>query len=322
MVPGVVAGEYPREDAEIDAAALAARAGARVVHARLHAVDAAARRLELEGHDALPYDVGSLNLGSAPAGLEAPGVANVALPVRPIAPFLDRIAAPGPGSGLHRLLVVGGGAAGVELAFALRRASRQSVGIVEGGQAILPRASAALRVRVERQAARTGIALHCGRRVVGADRRLVDLDGGCRLDFDQLVWTAGAAPPPALARSFLPSDAGGFVLVDRTLQVRGHPELFAAGDCATLADAPNVPKAGVYAVREGPVLAFNLRAALGRRPLRRYRPQRDFLTLVNLGDGTAVGARGRVAFAGRWVRRLKDRIDRRFVARYRVPSPA
>jgi NADH dehydrogenase FAD-containing subunit len=110
--------------------------------------------------------------------------------------------------------------------------------------------------------------------------------------------------------------------VEPTLQIRGHAEVFAAGDCATLADAPNIPKAGVYAVREGPVLAFNLLAALEGRPLRRYRPQHDFLTLLNLGDGTAAGARCGVAFAGRWVRRLKDRIDRRFVARYRVPAPA
>ncbi len=106
--------------------------------------------------------------------------------------------------------------------------------------------------------------------------------------------------------------------MESTLQVQGHPELFAAGDCASLRGAPGLPRAGVYAVRQGPVLAFNLAAFLAGRPLRRYRPQRDFLTLVNFADGSAAGGKWGVAFEGRWVMRLKDRIDRRFVGRYRV----
>ena len=103
-----------------------------------------------------------------------------------------------------------------------------------------------------------------------------------------------------------------------TLAVPGCEGLFAAGDCASLDAHPWVPKAGVYAVREGPVLAANLRAALEGRPLRRYRPQRDFLTLLNLGEGRALGGKWGLAASGRAVWRLKDRIDRRFVARFRV----
>jgi NADH dehydrogenase FAD-containing subunit len=122
---------------------------------------------------------------------------------------------------------------------------------------------------------------------------------------------------PALAGSDLPLDHRGFTLAESTLQVRGHSSLFAAGDCATLVDSPELPKAGVYAVRQGPVLAINLRALLEGRPLRRYRPQRDFLTLVNFADGSAAGSKWGHAFEGRWVMKLKGRIDRRFVARYR-----
>ncbi len=117
MVPGLLAGQYTREDVEIDVADLAVRAGARIIRALLTGVDAHGRRLSLEGHPSLAYDVTSLNLGSAPAGLELPGVAASALPVRPIAAFLDRLAQLG--SVPRRVVVVGGGAGGVELAFAL-----------------------------------------------------------------------------------------------------------------------------------------------------------------------------------------------------------
>lgn len=107
----------------------------------------------------------------------------------------------------------------------------------------------------------------------------------------RLIWTAGARAVPALSGSDLPRDARGFALVEATLQVHPHADLFAAGDCATLRGSPATPKAGVYAVRQGPILAFNLRAFLEGRPLRRYRPQADFLTLVNLGDGSAAGGK-------------------------------
>jgi NADH dehydrogenase FAD-containing subunit len=136
--------------------------------------------------------------------------------------------------------------------------------------------------------------------------------------FDLLLWVTGATSQPLFRDSGLPVDARGFVLVRSTLQVQGHDNLFAAGDCATLIDHRALAKAGVYAVREGPYLIANLLAFLEGRPLRPYVPQSDFLTLMNLGDGTAVGTKWGISFHGRWVMRLKDWIDRRFVRRFQV----
>src|SRR6202008_4798753 len=100
-----------------------------------------------------------------------------------------------------------------------------------------------------------------------------------RVPVHLVAWATGAAPLPFLARAPLPHDADGFVRVGPTREVEGRDGLFAAGDCASLAHAPWVRKAGVYAVREGPVLDANLRARLAGGRLRAYRPQRDFLTL-------------------------------------------
>jgi NADH dehydrogenase FAD-containing subunit len=113
---------------------------------------------------------------------------------------------------------------------------------------------------------------------------------------------------------------GGHALVDPTLQCPGHDDVFAAGDCAAWIAGETLPKAGVYAVRQGPVLAHNLRARASGGPLRRYRPQRDFLSLLNLGDGTAVASKWGAAARGRWAFRLKDWIDRRFVRRLQVAA--
>ena len=319
MVPGVVAGRYAPEQVEIDAAALARHARARVVIARLTRLDAGARRLFLDRADPISYDVASLNLGSVTAGLERPGVAAHALPVRPMADFLRRIRESATCDGrVPRAVVVGGGAGGVELAFALRRRlPRGRISIVEASAALLPGAPTGLVRRVERRALVRGVELHLGRGVSAVEKGVLELSDGERMAFDVLVWAAGARGVSALAASGLPLDARGFVLVEATLQVVGQPHLFAAGDCAALRAFPETPKAGVHAVRQGPVLASNLRALLEGRPLGRFRPQRDFLTLLNLADGTAAGSKWGVSFEGRWVMTLKDHIDRRFVARYR-----
>lgn len=103
------------------------------------------------------------------------------------------------------------------------------------------------------------------------------------------------------------------MLVDRSLRSVSHPRVFAAGDCAAIEGAAR-PKAGVWAVRAGAVLAGNLpRAAAGRR-LRRWHPQRQALTMVGLGDGRALAWRNGIAVSGRWVWRWKDRIDRSWIA--------
>jgi selenide,water dikinase len=163
--------------------------------------------------------------------------------------------------------------------------------------------------------ARRGIAVRLGARAVAVECDALIVGTG-RLAADLVVWATGAAPLPFLAEAPLPRDAQGFVRVRPTLQVEGHDDLFAVGDCAALTSAPWVRKAGVYAVREGPILDANLRARLDGARLRRYRPQRDFLSLLNLGGRRALAAKWGLVVVGGWVWRWKDRIDRRFVERF------
>jgi selenide,water dikinase len=329
MVPGFVAGDYGAEELEIDVVPLARRARARVVLAAATRVDPDARRIELEGRPGLAYDVASLDVGSAVRGLDLPGVRDHALATRPIRSFVDRLderlarASPAQ-AGPLRVAVVGGGAAGLELAFTLRArlaaaGCEAQLSVLADTARLLPGHAAAVAERARREAERRGLRVLCDAPVERVEKDCLHVAGEREpLACDLAVWATGAAPPALLEASHLPLDAAGFVRVRDTFQVVGHDELFAVGDCASLEAHPWVPKAGVYAVRAGPVLAANLRARLGSGPLRRYRPQRDFLALLNLGGGEALGIKwGRVA-TGRAVFWLKDRIDRRFVRRFRV----
>lgn len=330
MVPGFVAGQYRAAELEIDALPLARRARARVILAPAVGVDTAQRRIALRDRPSIPYDYASFDVGSTVAGLTLPGVQEHALPTRPIGRFVQRVEGLLTQARDHdartpfQVVVVGAGAGGVELAFALRH-RLASVGdgavrvtLVQGGSRILPGYPDGVVERVTRHAVAAGIDIVCGRGAVAAEPGILCLEEDGRLPFDALLWVTGAVAGPLFRDAHLPTDSRGFVKTRPTLQVVGHDELFAVGDCATLRDFPDTPKAGVYAVRQGPFLIDNLRAVLADRPLRDYRPQRDFLTLLNLGDGNAIGGKWGFSFGGSWVMGLKDWIDRRFMRKFQI----
>jgi selenide,water dikinase len=327
MVPGFVAGQYALEELEIDVRPLAMRAGARYVAAPAVGVDPVARRVLLDGRPSIAYDTVAFDVGSTVAGLDVPGVRQHALPTRPIGRFValvDGVIARARARSPLRMVVVGAGAGGVELAFAFEARLRRegvrhvSVLLLEAGTRVLPGYPEGAVARVEANARARGIEIRCQAPVARVEADHVVLAGGETLGCDAVIWVTGAASLPIFRESGVETDAGGFVRTRPTLQSVSHDNLFAVGDCASFGEGGGLPKAGVYAVRQGPVLIRNLRARVTGERLAPYRPQRDFLSLLNLGDGRALGAKWGAVAEGVWVFRLKDGIDRRFVRRFQV----
>lgn len=323
MVPGFVAGDYAADEISIDVVALASRAGAQVVLSPAIRIEPRTQRILVRDGTAIDYDVASLDVGSSVRGLELPGIRAHALSTRPIGEFVtrfdERLAVTRQARGPRpvRVVVVGGGAAGVEIAFTLHArllavGATPAVMLLTAGERVLPGYSDRVARRIACEADRRGIVLRNRAGVTAVEEGAVMLATE-RMACDLVVWATGAAPPAIATASPLPQDADGFVRVRPTLQVIGHDDLFAVGDCAAIEGAAWVPKAGVYAVRGGPVLDANLRARLLGRPLRPYCPQRDFLTLLNLGGHRAIGTKWGIVAGGRWVWQLKEWIDRRFV---------
>jgi len=142
--------------------------------------------------------------------------------------------------------------------------------------------------------------VHCGRKVVALGKDALELDGGERFQVQAAVWATGASAPSWIARSGLATDPLGFVAVSDTLQSRSCPEIFAAGDVASVIGEPG-PKSGVFAVRQGPVLARNLRLALAEKAPEAFRPPSRSLALISCGDRYALASWGRIAVEGAWV---------------------
>jgi selenide, water dikinase len=281
----------------------------------------------LRSGEVVAFDVCSLAVGSAPAGLDTPGAAEHAVPLKPlhrvqqIVEQVDALAERGSGA----VSIVGGGLAGVEMALAVRsRLSRQrgsasavAVGVISRETTLASGRSRSLSRKLAQACARHGISLHLGSYVQAVTPSAVTFANGVLLPSDLTIWATGPSAVPWLAASGLTVDPRGFVLVDDFLRSTSHAHVFAAGDCATLDSARGTPKAGVYAVRMGPFLARGLAAALrGTAPRERFVPQSRWLALVNTGDGGAIASYGPFALSGEWAMRWKDRIDQTFIARF------
>lgn len=329
MLPGLIAGHYRRDALMIDLVRLARYAGARLVLARAEGIDLQTRRIHVSGRAPIGFDVASLDIGITAEMPELPGFAAHGHPAKPLGPFatawegfLARCrAADRPAD----LAVLGGGVAGVELAMAMAHRLRASgmparrVNVIEAGAESLRGLGAPARERILARAATLGVTVLTGRQAVEVTAGSVRFEDGAVIPADFVAGAAGARPHGWLEGCGLALERG-FVVVDAQLAT-SDPAVFAAGDCAHFAAAP-LPKAGVYAVRAAPILGHNLRAALSERPLARFRPQRHFLKLVSAGGRVAVAERGgRLALAGGWLWRLKDRIDRRFMARFEGLAP-
>jgi selenide, water dikinase len=273
-----------------------------------------------------PYDLCSVAVGSLPSGLDLPGVrahARALKPLSEVAAIIDAVETMARrGSG--RVVVVGGGVAGVEIGFGVAArlgllGARGSVTVQIVGREPAPAMDRGARVirRVQKALDRNGITYTPNTEVVAITPDSVETTAGA-LAADLVIWATGPAAPPWLAETGLATDERGFLLVDDHLRSVGMPDVLAAGDCATLDSHRCTDKAGVYAVRMGPRLVELIQHALGGAPLPKpYTPQRNWLALLNTGDGRAIASRNGFALEGEWAMRWKDRIDRMFMERFR-----
>lgn len=327
MVPGYLAGLYSFEDVSVRIETICRHAGAHFVSDYVSAIDRDRRLLVTASGNEIPYDLLSLNLGSRALGATQTDVVQSAMVAKPfdrvheIRARLESLAKE-ESSSERSICVVGGGAAGVELAFAAaavveRHAARCTVWLAEGGDRLLPGYEPAIQRLAHSTLEQRGVQVRLGMRVMALSERQVRLSDNTAHPADLVLWVTGAEPSVSLAASGLQLDRRGFVLVRDTLQTIDDDRVFAVGDTATLEHAPETPKAGVYAVRQAPVLYTNLVArAHATRALQRFRPQASYLSLLNCCDGTAILRYKWLKLRAGWAWTLKDLIDRRFIRRY------
>jgi selenide,water dikinase len=331
MLPGLIAGFYRFDEAHIDTAPLCRFARARLYLGAAIGIDQAAKTVICDNRPPVPYDILSIDTGSTPNTASVSGAAQHAIPVKPISGFLAhfeamrrRVLAAG---GAKTIIVVGAGAGGVELILSLERRLRRELSqaghdparlaftLIAAKAPILPDFPDRFSRRFEAIMKARNIEVLTAGPVTGVESGAVEVAGLGRRTADEVFWVVQARPPEWLGSTGLALDGHGFIRVDDYLRAEGTDDIFGAGDVVAFGPRP-LPKSGVYAVRQGPVLAENIRRQLTGRKLKPFRPQQRAMYLVSTGERYAIGVRGSLVFGGAWVWHWKDWIDRRFMARF------
>lgn len=347
MLPGLVAGEYSFDETHIDLVRLCKMADARFIREKVTAINTQYNTLHIKGRSCIVYDIASIDIGSTPS--PAPNNSstntnnyqnedsnNPIIPVKPISNFLPQL------KKFHEYLeyhtqnnssnnnqishnknlsvaVVGGGAGGVELCLALHSALNKNhavkLHLISRQDQILKGYPDKLRHTVEQHFLKNRISLYKNFAVNSIDDRGLVSSRGEHLPANRIFWCTAATAARWPKESKLDVNTKGFINVSGTLQTLTASNVFACGDCANFIEQP-LAKAGVYAVRQAPILFENICRLLLQKPLKHYRPQKNFLSLLSLSNGTAIGAHSSWSFSGAWVWHWKNHIDKKFMASF------
>jgi len=333
-LPRVAAGTRAAHDVRLPLARLLEER-MEFVLARVTGLSLAERRLLVDG-GALHYTRLVLALGSRPNDFAIPGLAERAIALYSVddarrvrdavmATLQAAVAEVDPNRRqcLATIVVGGGGATGVELAGELadtlpQLASRVGlpanlprVILVEAGPTVLAGSSPDLIQRATRTLTRLGVAVRTNARIAAATRDGFKLENGDVVEGGAFVWAGGVKAPDLVVGSGLPVGHNGRVKVDQYLRALDHPEIFVAGDVASVVDPATghvVPPLAQIALDEAETVARNLVAALAGEPLQPYQfHYKGFVLSIGTQNGVA-DVLGHV-FGGPLVHILKDAIE-------------
>ena len=337
MLPGLVAGHYSWEETHVDLEPICRSGNFRIIHDEAVGIDHANKRVLMRsGRPGVRFDVCSVDVGITPRASDVAGANEHATPVKPIFGFNARweamLARVLEGGKKCDVCVVGGGAGGAELALSMRYRMREELKkrgldehlaaftLVTRGK-LMPSHAKGVRKTFLKVFDEAGVRVIEDDGVARAESKTLVLQSGREINADECIWCTQAGAAKWLKESTdLALDDDGFIAVNATLESTSHQHVFAAGDVANVLKHPR-PKAGVFAVRQGPPLDKNIRRALLGKSLVDFTPQKLFLGLITIGGKSAVLSYGNYAFGGigpvgerlwRW----KDKIDRKWMKMY------
>jgi len=357
MIPGCVSKLYSPQETTIDLKVLTNWAKVEFIPKRVTNLNIPIggtngrnkKELVLEDGAKVEFDAVSFDIGSSSRGLyETEGVLEHAIPTRPISSLVSRIAAEeeklvststDSEENKANVLVIGGGAAGIELAMAIYarwkplfytsncNKNSLSVTLLHPGSELLINETKTCRAAIQNVLEKKNIGVMHRSKVRKISNDSIRLTDGTNVPYTHCIWATGASAHSltnSLRKEGIAVSRDGWIRVNSTLQSLSHPYIFAAGDCATIENLVNEktgelrdspPKAGVYAVRAGPILIENLTRFFNSPSptFIKYKPQDDFLKLLSCGDGTALGFRFGIPIQGPWVWQLKNTIDQLFM---------
>jgi len=324
MLPGTLGKQFAPSEMRIELEQLLHRAGGQLILGDVNGLNRQDRCLTFTDREPLAFDILSIGVGSMPVDWDKHASPSL-VPIKPMQTFLERLdqrlaTIDDSPQKPCRIAIVGGGVAGIEIALCLRQrlqstARSFAIELITRGAQIADGMRTRSVQRLNKILENANIAVQLASTVSRVDPDQIILKDGRSRPADVVIWATGAGAPPVLHKLGLDSDPRGFVATKPTLQAVSDDRIFAVGDSGTVIQAPH-PKAGVYAVRQCPILWHNLNALATGGELLDFQPQADFLKLLNTGDGKALLEYKALTIHARWCLALKTWIDKRFISTY------
>jgi len=323
MGPGMLSSIYEPQEIRFHIKKLVESRGGSFIAERVIRIDPKARTLLLRNGNEIEYDIASFNTGSEVSGPLLDTSQKKIYPVKPIEKlFIARctIIEALKENSLH-FVVVGGGPAGIEIACNLRKLiykqNGQATITLISGTRILNSFNPKTRLLVMEKMGKKEISIVEDAFVNNITNTTITLENGSSISFDFAFIATGVKPSSLFKDSGIQSDTDGALLVNEYLQSVQYPQLFGGGDCISF-QPHTLDKVGVYAIRQNPILLNNLHAALGNGTLKKFIPQKDYLLILNMGDGTGVFFRKSLVCNGKKAFRLKNYIDTQFTKKFQL----
>ena len=323
MLPGYIAGTYNEEDTQINLLNLCKFANARLIVDEVTGLDIYAKEIHLKNRVPVCYDTLSINTGGEPDIKKIKGAEKYSIPIKPISNLIQNF---------HNIkkelkkidkvsmTIVGGGAGGVEIALSLKKfldlenKKEKNITLVSRTDNLIKNSPNSAHKNIISLLYKNNINIVLSDEVVEFKKNALITKNGKRIksQFNFLVTSISA--PQWLSYTGLETTKNGFIEVNQYLQ-SSNKNIFSAGDVCSVRNF-NLSKAGVYAVRQGPILYKNIRSKILKSQLVSYKPQKFFLSLIGDGQNEAVATWGPLSFRSNWAWKLKRYIDEKFIRTY------
>ncbi|MGM7683341.1 NAD(P)/FAD-dependent oxidoreductase [Cytobacillus sp. Hm23] len=320
MFSGFVEGLYEESDIRIDLLQLSKSVGIQFIEETISSIDPINNTLYSSSGKTISFDYVSFDIGSLNIDPNITNLGNNSIAVKPNHLFPKHI------NDLRyskHPVIVGGGASGIEIALSLLAWKKKytpndsEVTLVHSSPLLHSAGGRSTKIITE-LAFNSGLNVVSNETVSTVTKENLITQKGNRLSYSHLIYLGGPQASPLFRNSSLPTDSHGFMLVKRTLQNTLYPHIFGAGDCICIDSNLNIPKNGVTAVRQGPLLWKNLIRIVQKKDLLEYQPQKNYLALISIGNHHALLTYGTFAISGKWTWYVKNWIDRRFMNQFQV----
>jgi NADH dehydrogenase FAD-containing subunit len=320
MSPGAVEGLYKHDDICFNIKSMVEKRGGKFIENSVEYIDPSKKIIYLKNNESIEYDILSFNTGSRVKDIDIKTSDNVfyVKPVKNLFCLRDKIIEL-TGQKSINVTVIGGGAAGVEICSSISVLLKPEIKNISSVNLICGNT---LLQGFNKKASQTAEKILLKNNVkiikdfaVKIENNIVYTEKNS-FKSDIIVAAHGIIPHDIFKKSGLSTGVTGELLVNRFLQSVDYPDIFGGGDCIEIKNTPLL-KAGVYAVRQNPVLLHNLKEFFLNQRLIPFKKTGGFIQILNMGSKTGIFIKGRIVLSGRAAFVLKNYIDTKFMKKFK-----